>query len=443
MDKFENIAKELDAQDPLKELRNRFVLPKDPNHIYLCNNSLGLPAAATPFKMQTFLQDWAELGVEGWFDNSSNWYQFSKKFLQEPLAHLLGASKEEVIVMNSLTVNLHLLLTSFYQPTQARFKILMEGPTFPSDLYAIKSHITRHGLNAEEALLLLEFKNGEQLLNEEDIKQVLHQQGDSIALVYLNNVNFLTGQVLDVKPIIQLAKSKGCLVGLDIAHAAGNIPLKLHEWNVDFAVGCSYKYLCSGPGGPGIAYVHASHHNRELPRLSGWWGNDPSTRFQMQLQPEFVPYGGAASWQISTPSILSMVPLAASLEVFKDVGIETFRKKSEKQTAFLLELLETDSSGSFEILTPKDPKQRGCQISLIVHKNSEEVLQKLKTQGIICDYRPPNVIRVTPSPFYTTYLNIYQFYCRFSKINAKNKSERGISYGVDSLDKRNRNLIIC
>ncbi len=216
-----------------------------------------------------------------------------------------------------------------------------------------------------------------------------------------------------MEAITRAAQEKGALVGFDVAHAAGNIPLSLHAWNVDFALGCSYKYLCSGPGGPGIAYVHAAHHEKKLPRLSGWWGNDPDTRFQMQLQPEFIPHGGASSWQVSTPSILAMTPLIASLEVFQDVGMDAFRKKSQLQTTFLLELLEQIPSDSYDVITPKDPGQRGCQVSLLLHEDGEACLRNLEKRGVICDFRPPNIIRVTPSPFYNTFEEIEEFVFRF------------------------------
>ncbi len=416
IESYRKKALQLDEEDPLKQLRTCFVLPKDPNTIYFCNNSLGLPAAASFNRMQEQLQRWSELGVEGWFEGKSNWYGSFDDLLRKPLAQLLGAEYDEVVVMNSLTVNLHLLLVSFYQPTKKRFKILIEGPAFPSDLYAIKSHIRHHGLNPDEALIILEPRLGEHLLCQEDIEYALSKEGESISLVFLSSVNFLTGQVLEMETITALAKSKGCLVGYDIAHAAGNIPLKLHKWGVDFAVGCSYKYLCSGPGGPGIAYVHSSHHDKQLPRFSGWWGNDPKTRFQMQLQTEFIPYGGAYSWQVSTPSILAMTPLAASLEVFEKAGMDHLRKKSELQTAFLLELLEFAPSSVFEMITPKSPRLRGGQLSLLIHKNSEGCLKNLEKQGVICDFRPPNIIRVTPSPLYNTFDEIYKFACRFFEV---------------------------
>lgn len=416
LEKYRDKALHLDREDSLKDFRKRFALPKDPETIYFCNNSLGLPAVAASSRMQEQLQNWSELGVEGWFEGKSNWYRSFDAPLKEPLSQLLGAKYDEVVVMNSLTVNLHLLLVSFYQPTKSRYKVLIEGPTFPSDMYAIKSHIRNHGLNPDEALIHLQPRAGEHLLRQEDIERVISEEGESLALVFLSSVNFLTGQVLPMESITRLAKRHGCIVGFDIAHAAGNIPLHLHEWGVDFAVGCSYKYLCSGPGGPGIAYVHASHHHRELPRFSGWWGNDPATRFQMQLQEEFIPFGGAYSWQVSTPSILAMTPLVASLEVFAEAGIERLRKKSELQTAFLLELLDLALTEDVEVITPRNPDFRGGQLSLLIHHKSEECLRNLERKRVICDFRPPNIIRVTPSPLYNTFEEIYRFACRFLEV---------------------------
>ncbi|NGX37063.1 MAG: Kynureninase [Chlamydiae bacterium] len=404
---YETMANQLDANDPLKRFRDRFALPK--NKIYLCNNSLGLPPLEVPTAMEAQLQKWANLGVDGWFQEKTGWYSSLDRPLRDPLSHLLGAKYDEVIVMNSLTVNLHLLMVSFYRPTETRYKILIEAPSFPSDLYALKDQIRYHGLDPKEALIIVEPRKGEHLLRQSDIEEMIVQEGSSIALVYLSCVNFLTGQLLDIEKITKLAKEQGCLVGYDVAHAAGNIPLELHRLQVDFAVGCSYKYLCSGPGGPGIAYVHSSHHDQNLPRFSGWWGNDPKTRFQMQLQPEFVPYGGAYSWQLSTPSILAMTPLLVSLKIFEEAGIHEMRKKSKLQTAFLLELLEQIPAHYLEIVTPENPNERGCQISLLIKRNAEKVLKNLENKGVICDFRPPNIIRVTPSPLYNTFFEIYQF----------------------------------
>jgi kynureninase len=409
-------AIQLDEEDPLKGFRKLFMKSKNKRQTYLCSNSLGLPSAKAMRSMQNQMLKWADLGVEGWFNGNDNWYAFIEANLKKPLSLILGAELDEAIVMNSLTVNLHLLLISFYQPKAGRYKILMESPAFPSDLYAIKSHIKYHGLDPDEALVIVKPRCGEHLLREEDIKEVIHREGHSIALVFLSSVNFLTGQVLDMEEITRVAKAQGCLVGYDIAHAAGNIPLKLHDWKVDFAVGCSYKYLCSGPGGPGIAFVHAAHHQKDLPRLSGWWGNDPSARFQMHLQEEFVPYGGADSWQVSTPSIIGMTPLADALSLFQKAGMGALRLKSEMQTKFLLDCLQCVPSHFFEVITPKDPKQRGSQLSLLIKNKPEECLKKLEVQGFICDFRPPNIIRVTPFPLYNTYQEVYNFVSCFHKI---------------------------
>lgn len=407
LEKYQEKAVQMDNQDPLKDFRTLFALPE--NVIYLCNNSLGLPAKDTFVNMQEQLQRWAELGVDGWFKGKPNWYRGFEDYFKKPLSQLLGANEDEVVVMNSLTVNLHLLLTSFFRPTKQRFKILIESPTFPSDLYAIKSHLQLHGLNSSEALIILEPRSNEHLIRNEDIERALLTEGDSIALVFFSGVNFLTGQVFDMKRITQLAKERGCLVGFDLAHAIGNIPLELHQWGIDFAVGCSYKYLCSGPGGPGIAFVHRSHDKDTLPRLSGWWGNDPETRFKMHLQDEFTPFGVASSWQVSTPSILSMVPLAASLKVFEEAEIDRIREKSRLQTAFLMELLNLFPADLFEVITPVNPDLRGGQLSLLIHSHAEECLRKLEERGMICDFRPPNIIRVTPSPLYNTFHEVYLF----------------------------------
>lgn len=422
-------ALQLDNEDPLREFRDLFSIPTNETSgkqkIYFCNNSLGLPPKKSFTLMNEQMERWASLGIEGWFTGDKNWYSSLNVPLREPLARLLGAKFDEVVVMNSLTVNLHLLMVSFYQPTRQRYKILIDSPTFPSDLYAMKSHIRHHGLDPEEALIILEPRPGEFLLRQEDIQHAILKNGGAIALVFLNNVNFLTGQALDMKVLSNLAHEQGCVVGCDVAHAAGNIPLELHEWKIDFAVGCSYKYLCSGPGGPGIAFVHSSHHDTHLPRFSGWWGNDPNKRFQMQLEPEFIPYGGAYSWQVSTPSILAMTPLLASLEILDRAGSNRFRKKSELQTAFLLELLDSMPSQNFEVVTPRAPSERGCQLSLLIRNDPEAYLADLEKNDVTCDFRKPNIIRVTPSPLYNTFKEIFEFAIRLGHcpINKNEASE--------------------
>lgn len=417
--RFEERAKNLDLNDSLQNFRSLFLIPKDVkggDKIYFCNNSLGLPAVKAFTMMDNQLKRWAELGVEGWFKGEDNWYSSLDQTIKSSLSSLLGANENEVVVMNSLTVNLHLLMVSFYQPTKKRYKILIDGPTFPSDLYAVKSQIRFHGLDPEDALVVIEPREREYLLLEDDIAEVLKKEGESIALVFLSSVNFLSGQVLDMQKLTRLAQEKGCLVGFDLAHAAGNIPLELHKWGLDFAVGCSYKYLCAGPGGPGLAFVHEKHHHSDLPRFNGWWGNDPKTRFRMQLQSDFVPYGGASSWQLSTPSVLSFTPFLASLEAFKMAGIDRLREKSKEQVAFLQELLDEMVNPSFEVITPRDIESRGCQLSLLFKEGAEEVLQALENAGVICDFRAPNILRVTPSPLYNCFYEVYDFVCRLNNV---------------------------
>lgn len=418
LEKFEQRALQLDAEDPLRNFRERFALPKGTlasHKIYFCSHSLGMPPIEAFNRMQIQIENWSEYGATAWFQGKEPWASFDH-FLIDNLASLLGAQSKEVVIMNSLTVNLHLLLISFYKPLPKRYKILIDSPTFSSDLYAMKSHIRYHGFDPEQALVILKPRPGEILLRQEDIEAAIAQEGDALSLVLLSGVNFLTGQVLEIESIAHLAHQKGCLVGFDVAHAAGNIVLHLHAWDVDFAVGCSYKYLCAGPGGPGFAYIHEKHHKSHLPRFSGWWGNDPKTRFQMQQNPEFVPHGGASSWQVSTPAILAMTPMASSLHLYNEAGIERIRKKSEQQTAFLFEVLDVISSRNFEVITPKKPSQRGCQISLRINDSAEKYLSALEKLEVICDFRPPDVIRAAPSPLYNTFYEIYQFAQRFLKV---------------------------
>lgn len=396
MDDFAKRAKQLDEADPLKEVAANFQLP--PDKIYLCSNSLGLPAKQSFKLMQQQMQKWSAEGAHGWFAGDDNWYNTISQQLSKYLSIILGANANEAVVMNSLTINLHLLLTSFYQPTKKRFKIIIDTPTFPSDLYAIKSHLQLHQLDPADALLTIKHPN--------DLPALLAAEGEATALVFLNAVNYLTGHVFDIKKMTALAHQYGCLAGFDLAHAAGNIPLALHEAQVDFAVGCTYKYLCSGPGGPGFAFIHRNHHDATLLRLSGWWGNDPVKRFQMDSELDFKPFGGAASWQVSTPSILATQPLFASLAVFCKPGMARLREKSMLQTAFLLELL--DDIG-IDIITPRLAEERGCQLSILAGQSAKETVNKLIAQGIICDFRSPDIIRVAPSPLYNSFSDIYQF----------------------------------
>lgn len=396
----------LDSTDPLKQFRTQFALPRD--KVYLCSHSLGLPAKNSFTYMEKQMKKWANQGVCGWFCGEDAWYDSLSRDVYRNLSVILNARENEVVVMNSLTINLHLLLTSFYRPTGSRFKIVMGEPAFPSDLYAIKSHIKLHGFDSKQALISIKPRNNELILRLEDILQVIKDEGQHIALVFLSAVNYLTGQVLDMNDLTRVAHEQGCLVGVDIAHAVGNIPLYLHDDQVDFAVGCSYKYLCGGPGGPGIAFVHSSHHEKNLFRLTGWWGNDPVTRFQMDRLREFTPFGGAASWQVSTPSILNLQPLVASLQLFVQADMVNLRQKSLLQTDFLLELL-AEMDGDDEIVTPLNASERGNQISIKLSQPVALFAQLLDEKGFICDFRPPNILRIAPSPLYNSFQDIYYF----------------------------------
>jgi kynureninase len=405
-------ARELDASDPLASFRGQFLLPCKPDGepmIYLCGHSLGLQPRGVRALVEQELASWATLGVEGHFHGPAPWYSYHE-LLSEPGARLVGARPGEVVFMNSLTVNLHLMLATFYRPTPERFRILTDSPAFPSDLYAVGSQLRHHGFDPRQGLLTLGPRQGEHLLRFDDFAALLHQHGPSVAVVLLNGVNFLTGQVLDMPRWTALAHEHGCVVGLDLAHAAGNVVLELHDWDVDFAVWCSYKYLNSGPGAVGGCFVHDRHgQNLDLPRLAGWWGNDPATRFRMHLQPDFVPQPGAAGWQISNPPILAMAPVRASLELFDQATMPALRQRSLHLTGYLLDLLDRLPAGRFEVITPRDPAERGCQVSLLLHDRPREVLALLQAEGVLCDFREPNVIRVAPVPLYNTFHEVWTF----------------------------------
>ena len=409
----EEFARQLDAEDPLRPFRGRFHIPVGTDGtplIYFVGNSLGLMPKATRQIVEQELDDWARLGVDGHFDAATPWYSYHET-LREPVARLVGARPNEVVCMNSLTVNLHLLMATFYRPTKTRHKILMEDPAFPSDTYAIKSQIAHHGFEPNESLRLARPREGEHAIREEDIEARLEQEGDSIALVLLAGVNFFTGQLFDIAKITAAARQHGCAVGIDLAHAAGNVPLALHDWNVDFAVWCSYKYLNSGPGAVAGAFVHERHAtNRDLPRLAGWWGNDPATRFRMHLEPEFVPVLSADSWQLSNPPILALAPLRTSMAIFDEAGgMEKLRAKSVQLTGYLEFLLHRAPTQLFTIITPDQPNERGAQLSILVHEHPKELFKKLETAGVKTDFREPNVIRVAPAPLYNTFHEVWRF----------------------------------
>ena len=409
----ETFARNMDAQDQLRDFREQFYLPlgKDGKPlIYFAGNSLGLmPKSARPI-VDEELTNWAKLGVDAHHAAGTPWYSYHEA-LREPMARLIGAKPIEVICMNSLTVNLHLMMATFYRPTKSRFKILMEDPAFPSDTYAIKTQIAHHGLDAKDALILAQPRNGEPTIRTDDILDLINKHADQLAIVMFGGVNFFTGQLFDFKKITAAAREHGIVAGFDLAHAVGNVPLELHDWNVDFAVWCSYKYLNAGPGAVAGAFVHERHAtNPELPRLAGWFGNDPNTRFRLHLEPDFVPVASADGWQISNPPIFSMAPLRGSLAIFDEAGgVDPLRAKSIKLTGYLEFLLREIGSKKFSVITPRDPNGRGCQLSILAHQHPKQLHEELVTVGVRCDFREPNVIRVAPTPLYNTFHEVWRF----------------------------------
>jgi kynureninase len=409
----ESFAKQLDADDPLRSFRDKFHLPigKDGKPvIYFAGNSLGLMPKSAKEIVDQELDDWAKLGVDAHLEAKTPWYTYHEP-LREPTARIVGAKPVEVICMNSLTVNLHLMMSTFYRPSKSRFKILMEDPAFPSDTYAIKTQIRHHGFDPKDALILASPRKGEFTVRGENVIDLIEKNRDSLAVVMIAGVNFFTGQLFDIPTIVKAAQKHGITVGVDLAHAVGNVPLTMHDWNVDFAVWCSYKYLNAGPGAIAGTYLHERHAtNTKLPRLGGWFGNDPNTRFRMQLEPEFLPVPSANAWQISNPPIFSMAPLRASLSVFEEAGgMQRLRDKSLKLTGYLELLINNAGSKRYSVITPHDAEARGCQLSILAHDHPKELLKELHAGGVKCDFREPNVIRVAPTPLYNTFHEAWRF----------------------------------
>ncbi len=408
----ESCARELDAKDPLATYRGQFHIPKRTDGkdvIYFAGHSLGLMPKCVRDALDQELSDWARLGVGGHFEANTPWYKYHET-LRGPAARLVGAEPDEVVIMNSLTVNLHLMMMTFYRPTKDRSKILMEDAAFPSDTYAIKTQLRHHGLDPGNALVIAKPRNGEHTIRTDDIEAILEKQGDEIALVLLGGVQYFTGQVFDMARITAAARKHGCVVGLDLAHAAGNVELRLHDWDVDFAVWCNYKYLNSGPGAVGGCFVHQRHAtNVDLHRLGGWWGNDPATRFRMHLQPEFVPVASATGWQISNPPVLSLAAVKASYELFDEVGLSAIREKSKRLTGYLSFLIDDLAPDRVEVVTPRESEARGCQLSMLVHERPQELLDALKREGVVGDFREPNVVRIAPVPLYNSFLDVWSF----------------------------------
>ncbi|HYE03828.1 MAG TPA: kynureninase [Phycisphaerales bacterium] len=405
-------ARGLDERDPLRHTRDLFEVPAGPGgapSVYLVGNSLGAQPKAARAAVERELDDWARLGVEGHFGARTPWYSYHEVF-RECGARLVGARPGEVVMMNSLTVNLHLLLVSFYRPTAERYRILIEDAAFPSDSYVAQTQAEFHGLDPARAVLRARPRAGEQTLRTEDLVSLLESEGRSIAVVMLSGVNYFTGEWFDMERITAAGRAAGCVVGWDLAHAAGNVPVRLHEWGADFAAWCSYKYLNAGPGAVAGCFVHERHgSDRTLRRFGGWWGNDPATRFAMG--PEFVPRAGADGWQLSNPPILAMAPLRASLEIFDRIGMAALREKSVRLTGYLEWLLTRPGTGGrgVGLLTPSDPARRGCQLSVRVPGGARAVLRELGARGIVCDMREPDVIRAAPVPLYTTFHDAWVF----------------------------------
>lgn len=410
----EDFAITMDERDPLARYRERFLLPKTENGddcIYLCGHSLGLQPASAKTYLEQELRDWARLGVEGHFHAKNPWMPYHR-LLTEQTAEIAGAKPIEVVVMNSLTVNLHLMMTSFYRPTATRHKILVERGAFPSDQYAVTSQIRYHGLDPASSLLELIPREGESCLRDKDIELMIDREGDAIALIMLGGVNYATGQAFDMANITKAGHRKGCIVGFDLAHAIGNIRLHLHEWAPDFAVWCSYKYLNGGPGCVGGCFVHERHaQNLGLPRFAGWWGHNEKTRFEMG--PDFQPMAGAEGWQLSNPPILALTALRASMEIYHEAGMSALHAKSMSLTAYMEFLLQQGSAMGFEIVTPREPERRGAQLSIRLTRGGRELCEKLTAEGVIGDWREPDTYRVAPVPLYNSYQDVYRFAKRF------------------------------
>ncbi len=413
---FENniaFAKQLDDCDPLKHFRGRFFIPqhKGKDCIYFTGNSLGLQPKSTLVEIQDVLNNWASLAVEGHFKGKMPWMHYHDH-LTKPSSKIVGCLEHEVVVMNQLTVNLHLMMASFYRPTKQRYKIICEAKAFPSDQYAFESQALFHGLDPDEVIIEIKPREGEHTLRTEDIISIIEQHANETALVLFGGINYYTGQYFDIKTITQAAHKAGAYAGFDLAHAAGNVELKLHEWDVDFACWCTYKYLNSGPGAVSGAFIHerfATHKN--FPRLAGWWGYDKKTRFKMDKGFNAIPT--AEGWQLSTPPALLLAAHKASLDIFEEAGIDNLHQKRKKLTTYLHFILDDINTKNnkkiIEVITPINEEEHGCQVSMLIHKNGMEIFTALSNEGVIADWREPNVIRVAPVPLYNTYEDIFRF----------------------------------
>jgi kynureninase len=418
---FENsllFAQQLDKVDPLKDFRNQFIIPSvnDKEQIYFLGNSLGLQPKTTKEELNKILDQWGQYGVEGFFKGDQPWIDYHDQ-LTGPLSKIVGALPHEVSVMNQLTVNLHLMMVSFYQPKGKRNKIICEAKVFPSDQYMFETHVRHYGLNPDEVIIEVHPRKNEHTIHLEDILQTIEQHKDELALVFLGGVNYYSGQLFDIRSITEAAQKAGAKVGFDLAHAAGNVSLQLHNWNVDFACWCSYKYLNAGPGAVGAVYIHERHHNESsIPRYAGWWGYNKATRFKMQKG--FIPIPTAEGWQLSTPSFLLYAAHKASLKIFEEAGWENILAKQKLLNNYLWFLLDEKNSSSskkiIEIITPRpdsyrDETERGCQVSMLMLERGREIFDALSKAGVMADWREPNVIRIAPVPLYNTFEDVWRF----------------------------------
>ncbi|MEQ8927975.1 MAG: kynureninase [Fulvivirga sp.] len=412
----EEFALELDNLDPLKEYRSQFHIPiiNGTECIYFTGNSLGLQPKITKQYLEEELEDWKNLGVEGHFHAKHRpWFHYHK-FTKELLAKVVGAKPLEVVSMNNLTSNLHLLMVSFYRPTSSRFKIIMEGGAFPSDQYAVESQVRFRGLEPDVAIVEIFPRDGEETLRTKDITKAIHEHGESVALVLFSGVQYYTGQYFDIKKITEAAHKVGSFAGFDLAHAIGNVKLNLHDSGADFATWCSYKYLNSGPGGVSGIFVHERHaNNPSLPRFAGWWGHNESERFKMEKG--FIPMEGADGWQLSNVNVLSTAAHLASLKIFEKAGIDELRSKSILLTGYLRYLLNSLNSDLIQVITPEAQEAHGCQLSIVIKEKGKEVFNQLTKEGVIADWREPEVIRVAPVPLYNTFKDVYTFYSILKK----------------------------
>ena len=407
---FENtlsFAQQLDANDSLKDLRNEFYFPQHNNEdaIYFCGNSLGLQPKNVDAAIQTELQTWRELAVEGYFKGTNPWL-FYHEYLRGSLAKIVGAKEEEITVMNALTVNLHFMMLSFYKPTTQRYKIMMEAGAFPSDQYAVETQARHYGFDPVDVIIEIAPRSGEKILHEEDIIEAIETHKDTLALTIFGGINYYTGQLYNIPLITAAAQKAGAIAGWDLAHVTGNVPTQLHDWNVDFAVWCSYKYLNSGPGAAAGAFVHERHTNPSTARLAGWWGTDEKIRFKMEKG--FIAKPDASGWNLSTSQVFNMVALKASLQLFDKAGMQNLRTKSIMLTNYLEYLLLQLNNTTFEIITPSNEHRRGAQLCLFFKEKGKAIHEKLMQSGIIVDYREPGVIRVAPAPLYCSFTDVYK-----------------------------------